>query len=162
MNLTNYQLIAYNKLEGERMEDRYCASIEEVKLFLYTLKNILKDPKFNIDRDFDILLKKKNEETSNSYTTMNTLLELEYGIEDVIEELLTLEIYDYKETLIDDKGENLPKFYVFIKDIKGKDVYIKIKIRNINNRKVFCISFHFAKYKFSKFPYKRGENNEEL
>lgn len=46
-----------------------------------------------------------------------------------------------------------PQFWVFIKRINLKQVYIKIKIRSIQNRKIFCISFHFARFQVNNFPY---------
>lgn len=141
------------------MKSKYCAKKEEVKLFLETLKNILNDKEFNLKRDLDILLKKKNENPLDQYTTMNTLAELNYDKEDIKRELLNLSIEDYIETLIDIKEINGPKLYVFIKYIIGKAVYIKIKIRSIQNRKIFCISFHFARYENFNYPYKGVSKN---
>ena len=46
-----------------------------------------------------------------------------------------------------------PQFWVFIKRINLKQVYIKVKIRSIQNRKIFCISFHFARFQVNNFPY---------
>lgn len=102
----------------------------------------------------DILLKKKNEDPLDPYTTMNTLNELDYDKEDIKRELLNLTIEEYIETLIDLKDIDGPKLYVFIKYIIGRAVYIKIKIRSIQNRKIFCISFHFARYENFEYPYK--------
>lgn len=101
-----------------------------------------------------IYYKKKSENIDDPFITANTLVALNYDREDVKNELLKLEIFDYVETLIDMKDENGPRLYVFIKKIQKRDVYIKIKIRKIINRQVFCISFHFARYKNAKYPYK--------
>ena len=60
------------------MESKYCAKREEVEKFLEILKNILNNKNFNIGKDLDILLKKKNEDPLDPYTTMNTLNELDY------------------------------------------------------------------------------------
>lgn len=141
------------------MESKYCAKREEVEEFLEILKNILNNKNFNIGKDLDILLKKKNEDPLDPYTTMNTLNELDYDKEDIKRELLNLSIEDYIETLIDLKDINGPKLYVFIKYIIGRAVYIKIKIRSIQNRKIFCISFHFARYENFEYPYKGGIKN---
>ena len=70
------------------MEYKFCSSQEDVEKFLLTLKGILLDSKFDINKDLDILLKKKTEDS----------------------------------------------------------------------RKVFCISFHFAKFENKKFPYQGGES----
>ena len=37
-------------------------------------------------------------------------------------------------------------------------MYIKVKIRNVQKRKVFCISFYFARFENKKFPYQGGES----
>ena len=42
------------------MEYKFCSSQEDVENFLITLKGILLDSKFDINKDLDILLKKKN------------------------------------------------------------------------------------------------------
>lgn len=136
------------------MESKYCAKKEEVEEFLKILKSILNNKNFNIGKDLDILLKKKNEDPLDPYTTMNTLNELDYDKKDIKREILNLSIEDYIETLIDLKDIDGPKLYVFIKYIIGRAVYIKIKIRSIQNRKIFCISFHFARYENFEYPYK--------
>ena len=41
---------------------------------------------------------------------------------------------------------------VFGKDIKGKQIYIKLKIKGEAAKKVLCVSFHYAKWKM-EFPY---------
>ena len=140
------------------MEYKFCSSQEEVENFLLTLREILLNPNFNLNRDFDILLKKKTEDSLDPYTTENTLNKLNYDNEDVKNELVNLKLENYVETLTDYKDEKSPNFYVFMKLINNKMVYIKVKIRNIKRRKVFCISFHFARFKNNKFPYKGGES----
>ena len=87
------------------MEYKFCSSQEDVEKFLLALKEILLNPNFNINKDLDILLKKKTEDPLDPYTTQNTLNKLDYDNEE---------------------------------------------------RKVFCISFHFARFKNEKFPYKGG------
>jgi hypothetical protein len=94
----------------------------------------------------DILLKKKLESPNDPYTTFNTMMILDFDRYDVKDELLSLEISDYLETFIDDKDSSLPPFFAFGKTIKNNDVYIKIKIRDKRNLKVFCVSFHLARY----------------
>ena len=131
----------------------YIEDKESVNQFLTDLKNILTDKKFNINTDLDILLRKSGEKFNDPYTTQNTLLELGYDKEDIKTELLSLRIGNYANTLIDKGDTNVPPFYVFYKEIQGRQVYVKIKIRNKNNLKIFCISFHFAKYVYDKFPY---------
>ena len=140
------------------MEYKFCSSQEEIENFLLTLREILLNPNFNLNRDLDILLKKKTEDSLDPYTTENTLNKLNYDNEDVKNELVNLKLENYVETLTDYKDEKSPNFYVFMKLINNKMVYIKAKIRNIKKRKVFCISFHFARFENRKFPYKGGES----
>lgn len=121
-------------------------SREKVEQFLVELKSILSSPNFNPARDLDILPKKKNEDMFDPCTTANTLLALGFDNEDVRNELLKIGVEDYAETLIDVMDASLPPFYVFYRDIQSREVYIKVKIRDSVTGKVFCISFHFARY----------------
>ena len=136
------------------MSQKRISSEEEVKNFLMALKEILVDPSFDVGTDLDVLLKKKAELTTDPYTTANTLLALDFDKQDVLNQLLSPEISNYLETFIDDLDGTLPPFYAFAKEIKHKDVYIKIKVRDRKRRKIFCVSFHFARYPFShRLPY---------
>lgn len=129
-------------------------SREKVEQFLVELKSILSSPNFNPARDLDILPKKKNEDMFDPYTTANTLLALGFNNEDVRNELLKIGVENYAETLIDVMDATLPPFYVFYRDIQSREVYIKVKIRDSVTGKVFCISFHFARYPASNpLPY---------
>ena len=119
---------------------------EKVEQFLVELKSILSSPNFNPARDLDILPKKKSEDMFDPYTTANTLLALGFNNEDVRNELLKIGVEDYAETLIDVMDATLPPFYVFYRDIQSREVYIKVKISDSITGKVFCISFHFARY----------------
>ena len=100
--------------------------------------------------------KKESEFTLNTLEFSSILLLQEF-YDKLFEEQNQIE--DYIETLIDIKEINGPKLYVFIKYIIGKAVYIKIKIRSIQNRKIFCISFHFARYENFNYPYKGVSKN---
>ena len=93
------------------------------------------------------------ETDDDAYTTKNTLIQLNYDKNDIIRNLKELKISEYIETLTDVKNVYSPQFWVFIKRINLKQVYIKVKIRSIQNRKIFCISFHFARFQVNNFPY---------
>jgi len=136
------------------MNHKITSKEDEVKAFLKELKELLTDPAFDLKRDLDILPKKKGESPIDPYTTANTMLALGFNSEDVMNQLLAMEISDYYETFIDDKDSSLPLFFAFAKSIQSRDVYIKVKIRDRKKCKVFCVSFHFAKYPFPKnLPY---------
>ncbi|MHB1484670.1 MAG: hypothetical protein ACYCYI_08400 [Saccharofermentanales bacterium] len=126
----------------------------EIVTFLKEIKEILTDPKFDVLRDLDILPKKKKEDPIDPYTTFNTMISLGFDSYDVYTQLLALDITEYMETFIDDKDNNLPPFFAFGKTIKNREICIKVKIRDRKSRKIFCVSFHFARYPLSgKRPY---------
>ena len=72
------------------METSCCSKKAEVEEFLKTLKEILTNKDFDIDKDLDILFRKKNESIDDPYITSNTLAALNYDKEDVKNELLKL------------------------------------------------------------------------
>lgn len=129
-------------------------SKEFVEQFLSKLKTILESDKFVIERDLDILPKKRNESAKDLYTTANTMAALEFDANDVCEELKAITVEDYAQTMLDDRNVDAPPFFVFYRNIQTRDVYIKVKIRDRTTGKVFCVSFHFARYlKPSPLPY---------
>ena len=105
---------------------------------------------FNINTDFTIIKKKKLDDEEHS--TPYTLLDLDYDISDVVERLKELTIAEYSETKIDKDDLNPPLLFVFGKDIHKKLVYIKLKIKGDQRRRILCVSFHYAE-KSMKFPY---------
>lgn len=64
---------------------------------------------------------------------------------------MQLDPEDYIDGPIEDTLHKKGEMWVFGKDIKGRDVYIKISM-GISNSSAICISFHIAertiKYKF--------------
>ena len=128
------------------MSCKIVSSEKDVIEFLKELKEVLTNSNFDVSKDLDILPKKSSELPTDPYTTGNTLLALDFDRNDVLNQLLALDISEYLETFIDDKNSSLPPFFAFGKSIKNKDVYIKTKIRDRINCKVFCVSFHFARY----------------
>lgn len=121
-----------------------------VKAFLEELKEILGDEDFDIDNNLLIIRSRKDE---IEYSTNYTLVDLEYDSFDVVERLKELTVAEYSETLIDKDDDKPPLLFVFGKDINAKLVYIKLKIKGETEKKVLCLSFHYAKYDM-KFPYK--------
>lgn len=136
------------------MEINFTSPKEEIINFLLELQKIISHKEFDVNRDLDIILKKKNENFLDPYTTQNTLLKLDFDKNDIAETLKKLTIEEYIETGKDRKDISSPEFYIFGKEVQGNLIYIKIKIRDKINHKVFCVSFHFARYPISNFPYK--------
>lgn len=128
------------------MSNRRIDSKADVELFLAELKMILESDTFVVKRDLDILMKKKGEDPKDPCTTANTMATLEYDKNDVYEELKKLTIREYAETIIYDRDSTWPPFFVFYRNIQSQNVYIKVKIRDRQSGKVFCVSFHFARY----------------
>ena len=122
----------------------------EIVAFLEELKGLLGKDDFNIDSD--ILLIKKRKPKDEAHSTPYTLLDLDYDILDVVERLKELSVAEYSETKIDKDDLNPPLLFVFGKDINNKLVYIKLKIKDDNKKRVLCVSFHYAKEPMT-FPY---------
>ena len=127
------------------------SSQEEVSAFLVDLREVLCDARFNAYTDLDIINRKKGESPDDMYTTQNTMADLGYDRFDVVDRLLELKATDYSETVLDINNSDGSPFFVFGKII-GREVYIKVKIRDKERCKVFCISFHYARYPINK-PY---------
>jgi len=124
---------------------------KEVVEFLDELKRILYDEKFNINRDLTVIKSKKTDE-DEKFSTLYTMLDLDYDNTDVVERLKELTVSEYSETLVDKDNINPPLLFVFGKDINGRLIYIKLKIRGKQAGHVLCVSFHYAKEKML-FPF---------
>ena len=122
---------------------------KDVKKFLDDLKAIINDVSFDSNDDLIIIKSSKDEV---QYSTRYTLFDLDYDTVDVVDRLKELTVSDYSETLIDKDDDKPPLLFVFGKDINNRQVYIKLKIKGENNRRILCLSFHYAKHKM-KFPY---------
>ena len=122
---------------------------KDVKKFLDDLKAIINNVSFDSNDDLIIIKSSKDEV---QYSTRYTLFDLDYDTGDVVDRLKELTVSDYSETLIDKDDDKPPLLFVFGKDINNRQVYIKLKIKGENNRRILCLSFHYAKHKM-KFPY---------
>ena len=122
----------------------------EIITCLKDLREIIDGSDFDIDRDFTLIYNYKREDIEHS--TIYTMDDLEYTIEDVIEELRTLTPEHYSETLLDQGGVDPPLLFVFGKTINKKQIYIKFKIKDKQNKHILCVSFHYARDKMF-FPY---------
>lgn len=145
-----YQLIAIDLLEVIIIFLSTQSKKGEVAAFLKELKMFLEKGDFNIDTDFILIRKNKNDDMEHS--TPYTLLDLDYDIEDVVDRLKELTVEEYSETKIDKDDLDPPLLFVFGKNINRKLIYIKLKIKGDQKRHVLCVSFHYAKDKM-KFPY---------
>ena len=124
---------------------------KEVSDFLIELKQILCSTDFDLGKSF-VLIRTKKEKGDEKFSTDYTMNDLEYDVEDVVERLKELSVEEYSETLIDKDNTDPPLLFVFGKDLNGRQIYIKLKIKGEQNRRVLCVSFHYAKEKMY-FPY---------
>lgn len=122
----------------------------EVLAFLEELHKVLDSDDFDINTDLNLIRKKKQGD-DQKFSTPYTLLDLDYDAEDVVNRLKELKVEEYSETKIDTDDVNPPILFVFGKDINGKLIYVKLKIRDYQ-KQVICVSFHYAKDKM-EFPY---------
>lgn len=121
--------------------------------FLNDLKSILNSNQFDVNRDF-LLIRNRTPHGIHGYSTPQTLLDLDYAVEDVVERLKELSIKEYYEVLLDKDDDHPPYLYVFAKEIDNHQIYIKLKIKQMRTKKIVCVSFHFAQYEMKDFPYK--------
>lgn len=140
-------------MESSLTSNTYIASRGAVDSFLISLREILTSSEFNAEQDLDILLKKKHELMNDPFTTQNTLLALGFNAEDVSNQLAALRVHDYYCSVIDNKDPTSSVFHAFIICLDSQNVYIKVKIRDFSGHKVFCVSFHFARYSVGVLPY---------
>lgn len=122
-------------------------SIEAVKHFLKKIQNFLT----NDTCQLDIQRRRRNKNPNDPNSTINTLLSLNYDEEDVKNEILSLTIEDYIETVKDKKKVDGKHYRIFRKKIKGREIYIKLKICDVN--RIHLISFHYANWGMKDRPY---------
>ena len=137
-------------MEGITIKIPVRSEKKDVKAFLEELKEILNAKEFNIDNDLMIVKSNKDE---IEYSTGYLMLDLDYDALDVVERLKELTIAEYSETLVDKDDDKPPLLFVFGKDINSRLVYIKLKIKGEQTKRVLCLSFHYAKHDMV-FPYK--------
>ncbi len=97
------------------------------------------------------ILQKRNDAANDQ-----TLLDLEFDTDDIIRELLSLKIEDYAYSVYDLIKIKEEPYKVFHKIIKSREIYIKIKIKHVKNKFIYCMSFHEAKYAETNFPHRGG------
>jgi hypothetical protein len=114
------------------------ATEEEIKRFLIDFKQKL---------DFWGIIFR-----SDRGKNFETMIQLEYLVEDVKKELRELEIVHYSEGPINETLYKGADMWVFGKNIQSREVYIKISLGQPSS-KVICISFHFAEHSMT-YPFK--------
>jgi hypothetical protein len=141
------------------MTIKYNDKVANINIFVYFCNMITKEDVENFLAEFKIKFKIfgirfRDDRSKNQ----NSLLEL--GItpkqrEDVIVDLNTS---DYSEGPLVDVLNNQGEMWVFGKDVKGNEVYIKITMGRPNSHTI-CISFHKAEYPMN-YPFKNNEHEK--
>lgn len=122
-----------------------------VLAFINELVDVINSECFHLDTDL-IIIKSRKEEGREEFSTPYTLLDLDYDSTDILKVLKELTVKDYSETKFDRYDDKPPLLYVFGKYINSKQVYIKVKIKGEKNKRILCLSFHYAESKM-EFPY---------
>ena len=120
-----------------------------VNAFLQELREVLNAEDFNTDNNLIII---KSNKEQPEFSTRYTMIDLDYDSNDVANRLKELTLSEYSETLYDKDDDKPQLLFVFGKDINGRLVYIKIKIKGESMKRVLCLSFHYAMYDMD-FPY---------
>lgn len=89
---------------------------------------------------------------SNRQKNTQTLAELEISVNEAIDVLANLSVTDYSEGPVTDQMLSGADMWVFGRDVKGHEIYIKVTLGRVSSP-VICISFHFAEYPM-KYPFK--------
>ncbi|MCD8101538.1 MAG: toxin [Alistipes sp.] len=91
----------------------------------------------------------RNDRQKNS----QTLLELEISPDKRNQIIIGLQAEDYCQGPEKDVLNNISELWIFGKQIKGREIYIKIT-KGLENNPVICISFHFSEYPLV-YPFKK-------
>ncbi len=84
---------------------------------------------------------------------LQTLSDLPITRNERLEVIKTIQVTDYAEGPIRNMLNSLGDLWVFGKDVKGQEVYIKIAY-GLPDKQAICISFHIAEFPI-KYPYKK-------
>ena len=113
----------------------------EVKKFIKNFKTKLKV--------FDIIFLDKRRKNTQA------LLDLEITPAQRRKIIESIEVKDFVKGPVKEEIYGMSDMWVFGKQLKNKEVYIKISLGK-PNQQVICISFHIAEYPL-KYPFKKGE-----
>ena len=118
--------------------NRTMVTIDDVKLFL---------EQFNIKAQvFGILF--RDDRPKNRAALVQ--LELSHLQRELV--IKSLQVQDYVEGPVVDELNKMGEMWVFGKDVKGHEIYIKITL-GYENGQTICISFHIAEHPLV-YPYK--------
>ena len=118
-------------------------SRDQASIFILQVKEAITNP-VGKWRTWDIVLRQEN---------IEGMAELGFTQEDVRDEILDLDVFDYSQGPVPDrdiKGD----LWIFGRIIQGKEIYIKLKLAQLQSLKlVKIISFHQANRPLN-YPFK--------
>lgn len=135
------------------MQNKYNDKVVFSKEYCYLCNRITKEQVEKFLEDFSLKVKIfgirfRDDRGKNQ----NSLLELDITPMQRLDVIMKLDCYDYSEGPIVDVLNNQGEMWVFGKDVKGNEVYIKISMGQPNSHTI-CISFHKAEHPMS-YPFK--------
>ena len=129
-------------------EDGWEESIEDVSHFIKKIRTFLASDGCQLD----IQRSRRGEAPLEPNSTNNTISDLDFSTEDIKNEVLSLTISNYVNTVKDKEREKNQYYRIFTKKINNRDIYIKLKIYNLN--RIHLMSFHYANWDMEDRPYK--------
>lgn len=89
---------------------------------------------------------------------IQTLVDLNISMMERLQVVRQIEVTDYSEGPIADTLNRGSEMWVFGKDVKGQEVYVKIAM-GFSGSNTICISFHISEHPMS-YPFRKGRNEE--
>ena len=129
-------------------EDGWEESIDDISHFIKKVRSFLASEGCQLD----IQRRRKGEDPLDPNSTNNTIGRLDYNSEDIKSEILSLTTSNYIKTVKDKEREKNQYYRVFTKKINNREIYIKLKICNLN--RIHLMSFHYANWDMEDRPYK--------
>ena len=129
------------------MSNGYILSKGAVETFLKEVKQILEH------KNSELRIIERNDKPKG-YNTSDCRTILGINNEDIKKYIHNLTVKDYVESCDNERNLKSNFYYVFCIVIQQKQIYIKIRIQSYDKKIILCMSFHFAEYKITKFPYK--------
>ncbi|MBI9010314.1 MAG: hypothetical protein JEZ05_09850 [Tenericutes bacterium] len=139
-------------------QKRLIDTLEEVMAYLAKLKYALMDSHCQIVFQES---RKVDENRNPRFTNIFTISDLapnQKPTDFIRKELAKLTVEDYQCSVLDTRYPKRKPMYVFAKEYKADNVYIKIRVELLEkvNSNVFVMSFHYSDQVIGKdsFPYK--------
>lgn len=109
------------------------------------IEKFLRDFKFKMDFYQILFLDDRGK-------NQQTLYDLEITPDERKDVIRSLSVEDYSEGPLEERMRGILPMWIFGKEVKGHEVYIKISM-GVENRETMCISFHIAEHPMH-YPFK--------